>query len=279
MKWNAGPQFNTEASYFSIPTGVHGACPLEMLHAILLGHFPLMRDVFFDQCGPTSVSAKRLNTLASEFGRLLNHQSDRDMPKTKFSGGIRRGKLMAKEHVGIILVLLITIKSPRGQEIMKHRNTHFQNPQIINNWIMLLETSLQQNEWLQNAEMPHKDAECCPQKFQTILHLMKRISGRTRGMGLKTTKFHCILHMPKDMMAYGIPMGVDAQHNEMHHKPSKKAATLTQKDKSKFEEQIHAPLEEVHLLELAAEEMEGRGIMHHCSSHKFEPQHTSVKAD
>jgi len=65
----------------------------------------------------------------------------------------------------------------------------------------------------------------------------------------------------------------------MHHKPSKAAVALTQKDKSKFEEQIHARLEEVHLLELAAEEMEGRGIMHYCSGHKFEPQCTSVKAD
>jgi len=72
-------------------------------------------------------------------------------------------------------------------------------------------------------------------------------------------------------MAYGVPMEVDARCNEMHHKPSKKAAALTQKDKSKFEEQI--------LLELAAEEMEGRGITHHCSGHKFEPQHTSVEAD
>jgi len=98
-------------------------------------------------------------------------------------------------------------------------------------------------------------------------------------MGLKTTKFHCILHMPEDMMVYGVPMEVDARCNEMHHKPSKKAAALTQKDKSKFEEQICAPLEEVHLLELAAEEMEGRGLMHCCTGHKFEPQCTSVKAD
>jgi len=80
-------------------------------------------------------------------------------------------------------------------------------------------------------------------------------------------------------MAYGVPMEVDTRYNEMHHKPSKKAAALTQKDKSKFEEQIHACLEEVHLLELAAEEMEGRGIMHYYSGHKFESQCTSVKAD
>jgi len=38
-------------------------------------------------------------------------------------------------------------------------------------------------------------------------------------------------------------------------------------------------LEEVHLLELAAEEMEGRGVMHHCRGHTFDPQHTSVKPD
>jgi len=81
------------------------------------------------------------------------------------------------------------------------------------------------------------------------------------------------------MMAYGVPMEVDTRHNEMHHKPSKNAAALTQKDKSKFEEQIHACLEEVHLLELAAEEMEGRGIMHCCRGHTFDPQHTSVEAD
>jgi len=147
--------------------GVHGACPLEMLHAILLGHFPLMRDIFFYQCGPTSVSAKRLNTFASEFGRLLSCQSDRDMPKTRFSGGIRRGKLMAKEHTWIILVLLITIKSPRGQEIMKHRNIHFQNPQIIVNWIMLLETCLQWIERLQSAKMPLEDMNVAPRNSKT----------------------------------------------------------------------------------------------------------------
>jgi len=38
-------------------------------------------------------------------------------------------------------------------------------------------------------------------------------------------------------------------------------------------------LEEVHLLELAAEEMEDRGIMHYYSGHTFDPQHTSDKAD
>ena len=259
--------------------GVHGACPLEMLHAVLLGHFPTIRDTFFEQIGPTSHRAKKLNTLASEFGRLLSRQSDRDMPKTKFSGGIRRGKLMAKEYTGIILVLLITIKSPQGQKIMQHKNRHFQNPQIIKNWIMLLETCLQWVQWLQSPKMPLKDVERCPKKFQNIMYLMKRIAGRQAGMGLKTTKFHCILHMPEDMLAYGVPLEVDTKFNEMHHKPSKAAAALTQKDKAQFEKQVHERLEEMYLLDLAEEEMEGRGIMHYYSSHQFDPKHTPKKPD
>jgi len=130
-----------------------------MLHATPLGHFLGVCDTFFHKVGPATVPAKRLNTLASEFGRLLSHQSDRDMPKTKFSAGIRKGKLMAKEHTEITLVVLITIKSPRGQETTKHRNTHFQNPQIVTNWIMFLETCLQWIEWLQSTKMPLKDVD------------------------------------------------------------------------------------------------------------------------
>ena len=259
--------------------GVHGACPLEMLHATLLGHCALVRDTFFEQIGPSSASAKKLNTLASEFGRLLSRQCDRDMPKTKFSGGIRRGKLMAKEYTGIILVLLITIKSPQGQKIMQHRRPHFQKSTVIQDWIMLLETLLQWIEWLQSTEMPLKDVERCPKKFQNIMYLMKRVAKKSSGMGLKTTKFHCILHMPEDMLAYGVPLEVDTRFNEMHHKPAKAAAALTQKDKSVFEQQVHQRREEVILLELAEEEMEGRGVQHYYSGHKFEPEHTTVKPD
>ena len=186
---------------------------------------------------------------------------------------------MAKEYSGIFLVLLVTIKSPRGQEIMQHRRKLFRNDQTIADWIMLLETCLQWVQWLQSPKMPLKMVKRTPKKFRHIMYLMKRVSKRTAGMGLKTTKFHCILHMPEDMLAYGVPLEVDTKFNEMHHKPSKAAAALTQKDKKKFEEQVHNRLEEVHLLELADQEMEGRGVMHYYSGHTFDPEYESVKAN
>ena len=264
--------------------GVHGACPIEMLHAMLLGIFATVRDTFFHQVGPKSALAIQLNILASEFGSLLSRQSDRDLPKTKFSGGIRRGKLMAKEYTGIMLVLLITIKSAKGQEMLKKR-VHFRLKSTITDWIMLLETLLQWNEWLNSTTMPMKDVIRCPKKHRYIMQLIKKISHREVGMGLKTTKFHCILHMVEDMVAYGVPLEVDTSFNEMHHKPSKMAAALTQKDKSKFEEQVHARMEEMHLLALAEEEMEGRFVANYYDGHEYDkpvvkvkPNHTGGKA-
>ena len=263
--------------------GVHGACPIEMLHAMLLGIFATVRDTFFHQVGPKSALAIQLNILASEFGSLLSRQSDRDLPKTKFSGGIRRGKLMAKEYTGIMLVLLVTIKSAKGQQMLKKR-VHFRDPDTITDWIMLLETLLQWVEWLNSTTMPMKDVLRCPKKHQYIMQLIKKISCRVVGMGLKTTKFHCILHMVEDMLAYGVPLEVDTSFNEMHHKPSKMAAALTQKDKSKFEEQVHARLEEVHLLALAEQEMEGRFVANYYDGHEYDkpvakakPNHTGGK--
>jgi hypothetical protein len=127
--------------------------------------------------------------------------------------------------------------------------------------------------------MPLKDVERCPKKFQNIMHLMKRISGEKQGMGLKTTKFHCILHMPEDMRAFGVPLEVDTAFDEQRHRGPKKAAALTQKDKTMFEEQVHKRREEVHVLELAEEEIEGRGLQFYYNGHTFDPKHTKNQPD
>ena len=37
--------------------GIHGACPMEMLHALLLGVFKYVRDCLFEQAGIESNTA------------------------------------------------------------------------------------------------------------------------------------------------------------------------------------------------------------------------------
>ena len=70
---------------------IHGACPVEMLHHLLLGIFKYVRDCLFEQIGPTSKLAGDINSYAKTYGDLLSRQSDRDLPKTRFANGILRG--------------------------------------------------------------------------------------------------------------------------------------------------------------------------------------------
>ena len=95
--------------------GIHGACPLEMLHAIHLGIFKYVRDCFFEQIGPDSQTAKKINALSQNIGKFLAGQSDRDKPRTKFSRGIYKGKLMAKEFPGVLLIMAALLRSNNGK--------------------------------------------------------------------------------------------------------------------------------------------------------------------
>ena len=85
--------------------GIHGACPIEMLHALLLGLFRYNRDCFFEQIGESSKTADQINAYSKQYGELLSRLSDRDMPVTRFANGIKRGKLMAQEYPGILLCM------------------------------------------------------------------------------------------------------------------------------------------------------------------------------
>jgi hypothetical protein len=251
--------------------GVHGACPIEMLHHLLLGIFVMVRDTFFEQVGADSQVAKDFNALCTEYGMLLSRQSDRTLPKTKFSGGIRRGKLMAKEYTGILLVLLCTLRSERGKKMLQKRK-HFKNKDTIPDWIMLLETLLQWEKWLKSPKMNLDLVKRAKMKHRHIMQLIKAISPKQKGMGLTTTKFHCILHMQEDMLACGVPKEANTKFDEMHHKPTKQDAKLTQKDKRVFEEQTGQREEERKLLDLAQEEMKGRAVFDYFQIHHHEPQ-------
>jgi hypothetical protein len=106
--------------------GIHGATPLEMLHAILLGMFKYMNECFFVQIGKTSQLADDINALAQKYGELLHHQSNRDMPKTKFSKGIHKGgKIMAKEYTSVLLIMATILHSTMGCRLLSQNKTYF----------------------------------------------------------------------------------------------------------------------------------------------------------
>jgi hypothetical protein len=257
--------------------GIHGATPMEMLHALLLGIFMYVRDMFFEQTGETSQLSDEINALCIEYGELFSRQSERDMPKTRFSGGIRRGKLMAKEYTGVLLVLAAVLRSSHGRKLLtdetnKSNNGQFTGKGLLQDWIMLIETLLQWETWLKSDRMEKSDVEKAEYKHRYIMFLIKKIGKRAKGMGLKTTKFHAIMHMAEDILNFGVPNNFDTGANESGHKPTKTAAKLTQQQFETFEEQTNTRLTEVHCLDLAAEEMEGRRLWDYDQGFEFKHQ-------
>jgi hypothetical protein len=246
--------------------GIHGACPWELLHAILLGIFKYARDCFFAQMGATSATAEEINSLAKMIGHLFARQSDRNVPRTKFAKGILKGKLMAKEYTGVLLVMAAILRCKAGQDMLQGaRKKNFRDSWQRRDWLLLVETLLQWEAYLNLDQMEKKHVVRLKRKHRFIMFLLKKVGNRTKGMGFKVMKFHAIIHLAYDILMFGVPMVVDTGSNESHHKTTKVAAKLTQKDIKTFEKQTSNRLDEFHVLDLAMEEVDGRPLWEYFS--------------
>jgi hypothetical protein len=241
--------------------GIHGACPWELLHAILLGIFKYTRDCFFSQMGASSATAAEINALAEILGALFARQSDRNKPRTKFGNGIMKGKLMAKEFTGVLLIIAAILRCEKGQSILRSaRKRNFKKNWLIKDWILLVETLLQWESYLTLAVHQKKHVRRLKTKHRFLMFLLKKVGNRVKGMGFKVMKFHAILHLAFDILMFGVPMNVDTGSNESHHKTTKVAAKLTQKDIKSFEKQTSNRCDDFHVLDLAMEEIHGRPL-------------------
>ena len=219
--------------------GIHGACPLEVLHWLQIGKYGYVRDMFFDQLGQTSALADELNAIARALGKLFKRQSDRDLPRLNFTKGIRRGKLMAHEMSGMMVVLVACLRCTKGRRLLLNESrgkskTFFGNLNLINDWILLLETLLQWEAWMKEPEMTVFDVQRARIKIPEIMEMEKYVGQRSGGMQFKVFKFHASLHLPDDILSFGVPAHVNTQSDESHHKKSKTAAIHTQRRMKSF---------------------------------------------
>lgn len=258
--------------------GVHGACPFELLHAVLLGIFKYARDCLFEQLGETSATAKEVNALAQEIGRHLSRQSDRSKPRTKFAHGILKGKLMAKEYTGVMLIIAAMLQTETGKQMLSSaRRKNLRQAGQLMDWVLLIETLIQWEAYLNLPQMEKNHLQRLKKKHQFLLFLLKKVGARHKGMGFKVMKFHAVLHLAQDIEMFGVPMVVDTGSNESHHKTTKIAAKLTQKDVKTFEKQTSERLDDFHVLDLAMAEMAGRPIWNYSDGYKTKTPAKSKK--
>ena len=243
--------------------GVHSGCPFDMLHHICLGIFKTVRDCFFTQLGKDTRSEQGVDALSRQYAEVICKQSERDLPRFKFSSGIVSGKFMAKEYPGVLMLIMIVLKSDEGRRIVEMK-TRFRTQGFIEDWIMLLETLLQWEAWLKQSRLEVSLVTRAETKHRYVMYLIKKVCRRTKGMGLKTTKFHGITHLASDIMNFGVPLEMCTGANEEHHKPAKAAGKLTQRKKETFNQQSALRLKEGHVLEMANQEMEGRPLWNYA---------------
>ena len=236
--------------------GIHGACPSEMLHALLLGLFKYLRDIFFKFMGEESQMAQDMDGLAQLYGKLLSHQSDRDLPHTNFAKGIHTGKLMAKQYRGVLLNISAMLRSSLGRRVLLKRKK-FGGKEGLRDWTLLVELLLEWEAFLCEKRMKRSHVLRLARKNQYIMYIMKNVAVRSQGMGLKIMKFHAVLHLVEDILLFGVPSEFDTGSNESHHKKTKVAAKMTQRNEVVFDHQTAKRMTEFMIIELAMVEVKG----------------------
>ena len=243
---------------FGVPDeeSIHGSCPFEMLHHLLLGIFKYVRDCFLEHTGKDTEAAKALFAIADQYGEQFTRQSYREMPVTKFSSGIQhKGKMTGKKYSGLLLVLAATLRSTMGSHLFGGLQKCQNKADHAKNWVRMLEILLMWEMWLKSEEISKDHIRKAKRRHQHIMWLLRIVANRQAGLQWKIVKFHAILHMADDIIRFGVPMCFDTGSDESGHKPTKTAALVTQKRKDKFDQQVCLRLNEVHALRLAHEEI------------------------
>lgn len=85
--------------------GLFGACPGEILHMLQLGLFQFVIVSYYQQIGPSSNECDEVEKIFRYVGNNLQHQSDRDLPRTYFSNGFHDGKIYAGMRFRVVCLL------------------------------------------------------------------------------------------------------------------------------------------------------------------------------
>jgi hypothetical protein len=172
-----------------------------------------------------------------------------------------KGKLTGKEMTGVLLLIAVVLRSDLGREILQRSHKHnFDEDWLIRDWTMMVETLLEWEVFLKLERFDKRLVNRLNRKHRYIMYLVKKVMARVKGNGMKFPKFHMILHYYEDMLMFGPPSCFDTGSNESHHKETKASAKNTQKNPKEFEKQIAKREDELHMLDLALQEIEGRPL-------------------
>ena len=212
---------------------IHGASPWEPLHHIQLGAYKYLKQALFLQLGESSKLGHQFDALCEANGQLLHRQSDRNLPRTTFTDGIREGKLQAHEMTGVMTLILVTVRSTAGRNLLMNAKNSAKQREFLGDensmrdWIRVLEYHLMFEEFSKQKEMKVHHLERAKIKIRELMALTKHTAKRTKGMGHNTVNYHAFIHLPQIYLDLAAAMYLNTQDNEHHHIPTKGVADRT----------------------------------------------------
>ena len=131
--------------------------PPKFLHVILLRHYKRLLAIAFNQIGtPSSKAYMAVTNLCIMMGKILQRQSDHNVPRTNFSNGFSSGtNLMGHKIPGCLLVLLLVLYCdnflavfPNPKNGAEREEFLFRNEDHRTDWKLLLESYLKMEKWM-----------------------------------------------------------------------------------------------------------------------------------
>ena len=198
-----------------------------------------------------------LNRIAGIYGRMLQHQSDREFDRSFFASGIcsvdkrEVTKKFGHEERCILLLYLLILCSPFGHNEIEP----VLSEQRMSLFIVVISHCLMLEHFMRSHSVTKKNVKLFQDYIPMFLSCFKEATRRTKGDGLTFIKFHLLIHLFHDIIRYGPCSVFDSSVGECHHVFYKHFGINTQQNSDTFEVQVGDQEECIRPLQRAAIEI------------------------
>ena len=126
-------------------------------------------------------------------------------------------KLAAHELPGVCLVFLIMCKM-ESTRLRIAKKLGVASDKRINDWVKLFELMLSWRWWLKKGRLPKEEVNLSITAIKKLHVFFKSVVNRQDGQGMKIIKFHLSMHIPKNIMDFGVTANIDTGPAESNHK-------------------------------------------------------------
>ena len=180
-----------------------------MLHCVKLGLWKYVARIVILMFTP--VQRAVLDNMAEKVIKGQCQTESRYFPRWNFSHGITSlTMLTADEWGGVVMTLVLLLHTTQGREAFRRSHPRTNNDMKLDGVLEVLEQLLCFHAWLCYGPFWKCDDKAKEEEARRAIAIMlscvKKHVPRTEGNKWRLTKFHELLHIPRDISRLGCPI-------------------------------------------------------------------------